>query len=419
MRVEGADDRGSVTMTRDGSGVIVSVGPGMEQVLGWGAEDLVGRPSTELIHPEDQPAAISTWFSMLDAPGQSRTWQGRYRGSDGNWRWVETVNVSHLDDPSAPVVLTTMRLADGERVNLAEALRAREQLFSRLSEAVPIGVFQMDAEGTVTFSNERLRTILGAGASATVAAHFAAVAEADRPVVQNALDQVLEDRHVDDVELRIEVAGPGRGRPEAERVCVLSMRPLTDEAGGVTGAVGCVVDVTEQVQLRRQLELRATTDELTSCLNRGAILEVLATAVAREPTSGLAVIFVDLCRFKEVNDRFGHAVGDQVLELAAIRLRSVVREGDRVGRFGGDEFLVVCPGVDGEPAALEIAERIRTALTDCVELATGTVELLASIGVAWSPEPLHPDALVSRADQAMYRAKRAGSSAVEVFAGLG
>lgn len=408
-------------MTRDGVGVILSIGPGMEQVLGWGSDDLVGRPSTELIHPEDQPGAISSWFSMLDAPGQSCTWQGRYQGSDGTWRWVETVNVSHLDDPSDPVVLTTMRLADGEQVNLAEALRAREQLLGQLSEAMPIGVFQMDTQETVIFCNERFRTILGAGAEAspTVAANFASVAEADRPVLRSALDRVLDDQHVDDVELRIVVGRPDTGHPGAEQVCVLSMRPLTDDAGGVTGAVGCVVDVTEQVQLRRQLELRATTDELTSCLNRGAILEVLATAVARDPAAGLAVVFVDLCRFKEVNDRFGHAVGDQVLELAGDRLRSVVREGDRVGRFGGDEFLVVCPGVDGEPAALEIGERIRTALTDCVEVATGTVELLASIGVAWSTEPLHPDTLVSRADQAMYRAKRAGSSAVEVFAGLG
>ena len=414
MGEDGSLDDVAVTMTRDGAGVIISVGPEIERVLGWTSGEMVGRPSTELIHPEDQPTAISTWFSMIDAPGQSRTWQGRYRAGDGTWRWVETVNVSHLDDPDDPHVRTTMRPVDGEKVNLAEALRAREQLLSRLSEAMPIGVFQMDAGGTVTFCNERLRTILGADGSATVSAQFAAVVPADQAVLAEALERVLADRPVDDLELRI-VPPRGRG-PTEERVCVCSMRPLTDGGGGVTGAVGCVTDVTEQVQLRRQLELRATTDELTSCLNRGAILEVLATAVAREPGAGLAVVFVDLCRFKDVNDRFGHAAGDRVLEEAASRLRSVVREGDRVGRFGGDEFLVVCPGVDGEPGALEIAERIQVALTDCLELADGSIDLRASIGVVWSREPLDADTLVSRADEAMYRAKRAGSSMVEVFA---
>ncbi|MHB1582420.1 MAG: sensor domain-containing diguanylate cyclase [Acidimicrobiales bacterium] len=415
MGADGSFDGLAVTMTRDAAGVIISVGPEIERVLGWAPEELVGRPSTELIHPEDQPTAISTWFSMLDAPGERRTWQGRYRTGHGTWQWVETVNVSHLDHPADPHVRTTMRPADREQVSLSEALRAREQLLSRLSEAMPIGVFQIDAGGTVTFCNERLRAILGSQGSATVSAQFAAVVPADQAALAEGLERVLEDRPVDDLELRI--APPsGTGAVDDERVCVVSMRPLTDGNGGVTGAVGCVVDVTEQVQLRRQLEVRATTDQLTSCLNRGAILEVLATAVAREPGAGLAVIFVDLCRFKDVNDRFGHAAGDRVLEVAAARLRSVVREGDRVGRFGGDEFLVVCPGVDGEPGALEIAERIRAALTACLELAGGNVDLLASIGVVWSREPLDPDTLVSRADQAMYRAKRAGSSAVEVFA---
>jgi diguanylate cyclase (GGDEF)-like protein len=106
----------------------------------------------------------------------------------------------------------------------------------------------------------------------------------------------------------------------------------------VTGAVGCVSDVTAQVELRRQLEIRANTDELTSCFSRSKILEVLATVLDGQDDNrrGTAVIFIDLCGFKAINDMFGHAAGDRVLEVAGARLRSAVRQYDHVGRFGGD-----------------------------------------------------------------------------------
>jgi diguanylate cyclase (GGDEF)-like protein len=282
---------------------------------------------------------------------------------------------------------------------------------------MPIGMFQIDSERTMTFTNDRLHAILGCPATVTVGAQFACVEDDDRPLLAAAVDTVLGDEVVDDVELRFvrtsEVHDPAR------RVCVLSMRPLTDDIGRVTGAVGCVADVTEQVLLRQQLELRANVDELTSCLSRSAILQLLSTSLDAQRDSrgrGIAAVFVDLCRFKEVNDRFGHAAGDEVLQIAGTRLKNVVREGDHVGRFGGDEFLIVCPGVTSEKIALEVAERIRSSLTDCVDVSTGTVELRASVGVALSAASSDPDTLIAQADCAMYEAKRLGSSAVEVFA---
>jgi diguanylate cyclase (GGDEF)-like protein/PAS domain S-box-containing protein len=412
------DDEVSVTITRDATAVMISVGDEMSEVLGWSTEDLLGRPSTEFIHPDDQGSAIAAWFEMIEAPGEPHRWQGRYRTSDGGWKWVECVNVSRLDDPVSPAVFTTMRGVAVDQVSLAEELRDREELLSRLSEAMPIGMFQIDAARNITFTNDRLHSILGHEPSATIDAEFSLVDGEDKRLLAQAVDTVLAGRGVDDVELRFVRFFD---EPTEEHVCVLSLRPLTDAGGTVTGAVGCLSDVTEQVHLRRQLELRANTDELTSCLNRAAILEALSLSVDQRQDGhlGIGVIFVDLCRFKEVNDALGHTVGDYVLELAAGRLRSALREGDQVGRFGGDEFLVVCRGVDSERSALEIAERIQRALTDRLNLGTGTIELRASIGLAWCAEAIDPDELVAHADQAMYRAKRSGSAAVGVFAHSG
>ena len=120
-----------------------------------------------------------------------------------------------------------------------------------------------------------------------------------------------------------------------------------------------------------------------------------------------AVVFVNLDGFKELNDRYGHAAGDELLRTAAKRLRHAVREQDMVGRIGGDEFLVFCPNVGGESQATRLAGRIEAALRDSVP---------ASVGVAWSSGDAHSaDELVAKADRAMYASKRGGSPAAAML----
>jgi diguanylate cyclase (GGDEF)-like protein len=198
----------------------------------------------------------------------------------------------------------------------------------------------------------------------------------------------------------------------------LSLRTLTDIAGVVTGAVGCLSDVTDRVRLRNELEVKASVDELTSCLNRAAALDLAAraTAAAVEAGAGLALVFIDLDDFKSVNDRFGHAAGDRLLVTAVERVRGAVRDGDSIGRLGGDEFLVICPRVDSSERARTIAQRIWAAMRAVVDVGPGQVELRASVGVAWTTEQVDADALIAQADQAMYESKRAGRDGVSMLA---
>jgi diguanylate cyclase (GGDEF)-like protein/PAS domain S-box-containing protein len=408
-------DAVSVGIVRDAAAMIIAVGEEIAVVLGWLPDQFVGHPSTDFVHPEDQPSAVAAWFEMIESPGETRTWQGRYRTSDGAWKWVECVNVNMLDDPDNPVVMTSMRQVAVDQVNVAEELRSRKQLLSRLSDAMPIGMFEINADRAVTFTNDRLHIILGNAASATINAQFSNINDDDRGHLESALIAVLANEAIDDVELRFSQSS--MDGPLDERVCVLSMRPLTDGAGDVTGAVGCVSDVTAQAVLRRQLEIRANSDELTMCLSRARILEVLSAALDHqtETHDGIAVIFIDLCAFKDINDLFGHAAGDQVLKVAGSRLRSAIRQYDQVGRFGGDEFLVVCPRVATANVALEIANRITASLTQPVNVTAEVIELRASVGVAWSSAITEADTLVAQADHAMYESKRGGSSKVALF----
>ncbi len=397
----GAPADPAARMTRDGAAVITWVEDTITDVLGWRPDQLVGRPSTDYIHPEDQPSAVGAWFAMIQAPGEVRTWRGRYQTADGSWAWIEAINRNRLDDADHPSVETTLRRVSADQVSVEEELRARKQLLARLSDALPVGLFQFDAHRHLTFTNDRLQSILDAPAAATVEAQFGLIAAGDEPHLQAALADVLSGRDVDDLELRGGPAG-------SERVWVLSLRPLTDSGGAVNGAIGCVSDVTDRAQLRQELEVRASTDALTSCFNRRATLEMLSTHASDHARAGIgmAVVFVDLDGFKTVNDGWGHAVGDDLLTVVAERMRRAVRDGDCVGRVGGDEFLVVCPNVADHDEAVTIGDRVSRALTTTVVVAGHRIDLQASVGVAWTTHP-DPDKLVARADAAMYRAKSA------------
>jgi diguanylate cyclase (GGDEF)-like protein/PAS domain S-box-containing protein len=380
-------------------------------VLGWRPDELVGHASTDLIHPQDQPGAVELWFAMLKAPGEERCWRGRYHAADGSWVWIETVNANLLDDPEHPRVVTRMTRIPADEARLEEDLRARSELLTRLADALPIGVFQIDAERRVTFANDRLLAILDTAAAATLDAQLARVVGADLAQLEAVVAGALAGEDTADAELRIRTNGDGAPNAGSERVCVLAMRPVVDGAGAVTGAIGCLSDITDRVLLRRELELRASTDRLTGCLNRSTILDAVAVGLAQPTrTEPMAVIYVDLDRFKAINDGLGHAAGDEILRITGQKLRAAVRGRDRIGRLGGDEFLVLCPGIDTPAAALHIGHRLARDLDGDVTYTTGRVRLTASVGVAWTDRRLPVDALVAEADGAMYVAKRGGGA---------
>lgn len=127
------------------------------------------------------------------------------------------------------------------------------------------------------------------------------------------------------------------------------------------------------------------------------------------------MIFIDLSGFKAINDLFGHATGDQVLKVAGTRLMSALRQYDEVGRFGGDEFLVVCPRVETALMSLDIAKRLASSLTQPMKSTSDVIKLRASVGVAWSSTNIDADTLIAQADHAMYESKRNGSSSVALF----
>ena len=176
-------------------------------------------------------------------------------------------------------------------------------------------------------------------------------------------------------------------------------------------------DVTERNEYQRQLEHAAFHDGLTSLANRALLLDRLTTALARARRGGeqVGLIYLDLDNFKVINDSLGHAQGDEVIVDVARRFADAMRGGDTVARIGGDEFVVLCEGIEGLHEAIEIMRRLRHVLAPALFARGRELYVTASAGITTSDGSVNAETMLRRADAAMYSAKQAGPDRYVVF----
>lgn len=423
------------TLLEDEGAKVIECDDAFTQMFGYTAEELIGKSVLDQIHPDDQGRAVEGWLTTLSTHRDQQTRLRRKR-KDGSWVWVDTTLHNYLNRADRNYVLVELIDVSAEMA-AQEALQEREELLRRLTEAMPVGLMQLDRERNAVYSNTRLTQILdgspvdpgapgavtGAGASISPATDGRAstperVQDADGPPptarsllatmtregiaeFEGALTRVLEQGA--DADLEADVI-PADG--EWRRV-LMSIRALLRADGEVGGAITSVLDVTDSARAHRELERRATFDALTGCYNRAASLDQLERELARDDRAMTGVVYVDLDNFKPVNDTLGHAAGDELLACVAARLRELTRREDLAGRLGGDEFLLLLPDIRSCEVAMRVAERVCASLSRPIELpGAGAVELTASVGVACAEAgTCTPDELVRRADGAMYRSK--------------
>ena len=396
-----------------------------------------GRPITAAAHPEDVATITTRLDRLVASPGSADALTWRAAVAEGSWRNLETVATNLLDDPAVGgVVLNSRDITERERAAalvsgqaevlgtisrrapLEETVRALAAAVAAQTPGASCTVVLLEADGGVA------RTLGAALPDALVPAVTAALA-AEREAQTGRRYLVVGDVHADERWWSV---------PGAEAVRALWAAPI-DRSDG-SGRLGLVVlhfdgprdpdasdvrvlessaDLTliavEAVAAQEQLVHQATHDALTGLPNRLLFLDRTAVALSRLNRSSMsvAVLFLDLDRFKTVNDSLGHDVGDRLLVALARRLEHVMRPADTVARFGGDEFTILCEDIDGQEEAAAIATRVREVVAEPVSMEGHDLWVTASIGIASTADPGRAASeLVEDADSAMYRAKRAG-----------
>lgn len=197
---------------------------------------------------------------------------------------------------------------------------------------------------------------------------------------------------------------------------------LRNDLGEIDGYLGVATDITGRKIAEAEITRMAYHDQLTRLPNRRLLHDRMQVAIAqaRRETTRLALMLIDLDKFKPVNDNLGHAVGDLLLRAVAERMQACLRESDTLARIGGDEFVVLLPGIETQQDALGVAEKIRLALNEPFELEGGyKLSIACSIGIALYPDHGRDEKrLLKIADDAMYAAKELGRNRVQLFTGV-
>lgn len=280
-------------------------------------------------------------------------------------------------------------------------LKRDSALFDRVQGLAHIGGWEWDRPSDRLYlTDESARILAQDKPPASMPEMIDCLAASDRPRLRAALDRAIDEGHGFDLELQ-----GSRADGHAFWVRVIGGGVLGDPA--TSRLTGTLQDITELKHGEETLRVQARSDPLTGLMNRDAILGELSARMADSAQSKVAVLYIDLDRFKVVNDVLGHNAGDELLMNAARRiLRAVGTEG-LIARFGGDEFLVVCNTADDETRPERVADAILDAFGDSFRFEKEEFAITASIGIARAPEHGdRPQVLIHNADAAMYDSKR-------------
>ena len=387
---------------------IVSCNERCAEMIGLRSSELAGAPFAPHVLPEDLPSLSEKVRKLLSQPaGSTLRYAFRARRPDGGVVHLEAHgrHVSHEGKPAiSAVVLDVTDRVRAERARIEADRRLRELL-----EKMQFLAVLQDAQGRVDFCNDALLKLAGRTKDEVLGKDWFElfVAEADREERRGAFQDELRSGEFHPHAERELLSASGE-----KRLIQWNVIALRDADGKVAGSAAIGTDVTETRRAAQKLLHDAFHDSLTGLPNRALFMERLSHRLAlekRRRSTAFSVLYVDVDRFKVINDSLGHVRGDQLLIEVGRRLLSCLRPGDTVARMGGDEFTVLIEEVASEADARRIADRIQDAMRASFQLDGQEVFSGASIGIAHGDGAYsRPEDLLRDADTALYRAKAAG-----------
>jgi diguanylate cyclase (GGDEF)-like protein/PAS domain S-box-containing protein len=311
-------------------------------------------------------------------------------------------------DGSGQACRVVVEHADGKLA----ALERSEERFRRIVHSAGEGIWEIDAASNTTFVNPKMAAMLGYSIEEMHGRPMSSFIDGEG---SDLLERSLARRRAGIAERQEFKFLHRDGSPLWTS---MATNPIFNGAGAYVGALALVTDITDRRESTELIWHQANFDGLTGLPNRHMFQDRLRQELkkADRASAFLALVFLDLDHFKEVNDQFGHAMGDALLVEAAQRIAGCVRASDTLARLGGDEFVVVLAGIDHVGSVERIAQELVTALARPFELGGESVFISASAGIAlYPPDAANVNDLLDRADQAMYASKKAGRNRFSYF----
>jgi len=375
-----------------------------QEMTGYSELELVGKYSLDLVHPEDREKVRKKAIESLQG-GSALPYEYRFIKKNGEISWVlEKVTSTKYKDKRATVG-SFMDIT--ERKKLEETIKRSEERYRTILEEIQDSYFEADFAGNIIFANDAMCRSLGYSKEELIGMNYRVFAsKEDVEVVFRDFNRVYKTGEtIKGLSYKFVQKNGTVGFGE------LSISAIKNEEGEVIAFRGVARDVTERKRLEQELADIATHDFLTGLPNRVLLQDRLNVGLnqAQRNNTNLAVMMLDLDRFKLVNDTFGHSIGDKLLRAGGERLSDIVRKSDTVARVGGDEFLVLLPQIAKIEDATKVARKILEAFRKPFVIDSYQTRVTTSIGIAFYPEDGDDaDALLTNADTAMYWVKEHG-----------
>jgi diguanylate cyclase (GGDEF)-like protein/PAS domain S-box-containing protein len=398
----------------ESDGIIRYESPSVELIVGFKPEELIGTSVFAYIHPDDLEAVQIAFQTVLNATDHTpQSTELRFLRKDGSWCYLEVYGTNQLSNPAIAGVVINSRDIN-ERKQFQEALAQSESKFRSLIQNSLDIITILSREGCIIYESPSVKKILGHNPEILLGKMvFDFIHPDDIPSAKIAFQKILDNPQESvTIELRFQ------HRNQSWSYLELVGTNLLDDPS-VSGVLINSRDITERKRVEQEFRFFACHDPLTHLANRTLFSEWLEKAflrAKRDKTQTFSVLFLDLDRFKLINDSFGHADGDRLLILFAERLKSCLREIDSIARLGGDEFGILLENITDISQVIHIAERIKNLFQVAFTLTEREVFSSVSIGIALSKDNYqHPEDILRDADIALYRAKECGKARFEIF----